>query len=124
MNIKLATAREVHAIAVDLTEVHGDFWPALLFGGGRILHCDEGMVSRDEDGKPIGLASIAPCGESGSGDPEIVGVYVIPEERRKGVGLSLLRAAVGRCRERGLAEPSMVAACAAGKALIGKYTKG
>lgn len=124
MNIELVIASEVHAIAVDLPEIHRDFWPALLFGGDRILHCDEGMVAK-ENGRPIGLASIAPKGESGTGDPEIVGVYVIPSERRKGVGLALLKAAVGRCRERGLAEPSMVAACAAGKALIGKYyTKG
>ncbi len=72
----------------------------LLLSGDRIACCDEGVVAEQET-KLIGVATIAPKGEEMSGQPTIVGLYVIPEHRGKGVGTQILKRAVDRCIERG-----------------------
>jgi len=72
----------------------------MLFGGDRISCCDEGVIA-EQGSKLVGLATIAPEGEQMSGQPTIVGWYVIPEYRRKGIGSQILKRAVERCIERG-----------------------
>ncbi len=73
---------------------------AMLFGGDRFSCCDEFVAVLV--GKEIAaIASIAPKGEQGTGTPTIVGLYTVPEFRRKGHGETAFRAAVERCRERG-----------------------
>jgi GNAT superfamily N-acetyltransferase len=74
----------------------------ILFVGDRFHCCDEG-VGVFAEGELVGIATIAPEGEQGSGEPTIVGLYVVPEYRRRGIGTELMRAAVERCRERGFA---------------------
>jgi len=71
-----------------------------LFGGDRISCVDE-AVAVMVDGQIVGLATIAPNGESGSGKPTIVGAYVLPAFRGKGFGRQLLEFAIRRCLERG-----------------------
>jgi GNAT superfamily N-acetyltransferase len=72
----------------------------ILFVGDRFSCCDEGMGAF-ADGKLVGIATIAPMGEMGEGTPTIVGIYVLPEHRGRGIGAGLMRATVERCRERG-----------------------
>lgn len=81
-------------------------WPpspliAILFGGDRWSCVDEAVVA-EEDGRMIGLASIAPEGEMNSGQPTIVGVYVEPAARGRGIGRQVFLAAIDRCIEREL----------------------
>ena len=73
---------------------------ALLLGGDRISCCDEGVIAEQES-KLIGVATIAPEGEEMSGQPTVVGLYVVPEHRGKGIGAQILQKAVARCIERG-----------------------
>lgn len=78
----------------------------LLFGGDRLACCDEATVAYSK-GEIVAIATIAPRGEELSvGKPAIVGVYVVPEQRRKGLGSEVLVSAIRRCVERGL--PSSV----------------
>jgi len=74
---------------------------AILFAGDR-LSCIDEAVGLEADGEVVGVATIAPRGEQMSGKPTIVAIYVRPKFRRKGLGRTLLMAAIDRCRERGL----------------------
>lgn len=52
------------------------------------------IVARDESGQPIGLLSLVPNGEGVVGqDADVLGVYVLPEHRRRGVASALYDAA-------------------------------
>lgn len=73
---------------------------ATLFGGDRYSCCDD-YVTVEENGEPVGIATIAPEGEQMSGTPTIVGVYVKQEFRGRGLGKELLFRAIERCLERG-----------------------
>lgn len=101
-----------------------DFMVSFLLKGDRIRGCDEGVIMTQQD-KPIGVATIAPYGEEADvslinfrkrlekegvkdlnklqteGEPTIVGLYVVPEERKKGYGRKILIRAVERCIKRG-----------------------
>jgi len=72
----------------------------LLLSGDRLFCCDEGVIAEQES-KLIGVATIAPKGEGMSGQPTIVGLYVVPEYRGRGIGSRILQRAVERCIERG-----------------------
>ena len=73
----------------------------ILFGGDRLRCCDEAVLARDSDGQIVGLATLAPDGELGEG-PTVVGLYVSPEHRRRGIGTRVIIRAVERMQERGL----------------------
>lgn len=72
----------------------------LLLAGDRMSCCDEGVIM-EEKGNLIGVATIAPKGEEESGQPTIVGLYVVPEHRSRGYGGQILQKAIERCLERG-----------------------
>lgn len=72
----------------------------ILLGGDRIACCDEGVIMQEGDSL-VGVATIAPYGEENSGQPTIVGLYVVPEYRSKGYGKQILQKAIERCLERG-----------------------
>ena len=72
----------------------------LLLTGDRISCCDEGVIA-EQEAKLVGVATIAPEGEEMSGQPTIVGLFVVPEHRGKGLGAQILKKAVERCIERG-----------------------
>jgi len=74
---------------------------ALLFGGDRALHVDESVVAENGFEDVVGLATIAPKGESGHDVPTIVGLWVHPSFRGRGHGRNILQDAISRCRERG-----------------------
>jgi GNAT superfamily N-acetyltransferase len=82
---------------------HADFTivKIMLFGGDRLGVCDEGVAVKDDAGKILGVASIAPNGECDLGVPTIVGLYTVPEARRAKVGYTVFEAAVKRCIARG-----------------------
>lgn len=85
----------------------------LLFAGDRMWCCDEAL-GLEVDGEIVGVATIAPKGEDGCGQSEIVAVYVREEYRRRGYAIALLRSALVRCEERGLAFPIGVDVLSAG----------
>lgn len=97
-------------------------WAVSLFGGDRMNCCDEAVFA-EIDGTVVGVATIAPLGESRDGVPEIVGVYVIPRFRRQGIGLGLMVVATKRCIARGLGKPTAVPASSSGKLLFEKWEK-
>jgi len=74
---------------------------AMLFGGDRWEAADEVIVARDDEGKILGLVSLSMRGEMDSGEPTIIGLYVLPAQRRQGIGTSLFARAVERLVERG-----------------------
>lgn len=74
---------------------------AILFGGERLMVTSWGVVA-SEGATPIGLATVADEGEMMSGIPTIIGVMVLPEWRRQGIGLALLRAVVEEAGKRNL----------------------
>ncbi len=97
--VRIASVREVGRWAMSLPPSPTI---GMLLAGDRLSCCDEAAVWEEEDGKIIGAATIAPKGEQMSGEPTIVGIYVVPGRRREGIGRKLLIAAIERCRERGL----------------------
>ncbi len=75
------------------------FVACLILGGDRIACCDEAVIE-EREGEVVGAASIAPHGEERSGQPTIVGVFVLKAYRGQGIGASLLASAINRCVER------------------------
>ena len=75
----------------------------MILGGDRLSCCDE-AVAVEVDGVIVGVATIAPQGEMNSGEPTIVGNYVLRKHRSKGLGTKLMAAAVERCRARGFSK--------------------
>ena len=71
----------------------------MLFGGDRWHVCDEVVVAT-ENGRTVGCCSLSEKGEDGRG-PGIVGIWVSPEMRRRGVGMAIFMAAINRARKRG-----------------------
>lgn len=67
----------------------------ILFGGDRLSCCDEAYVCRSLSGEILGAVTISRNGQMGEG-PEIVGLYVLPEYRRRGYGDLLLKLALLR----------------------------
>lgn len=78
---------------------------ALLFSGDRWSHVTHVAIARDEAGTLIGFASLAMHGEDGESTPEIVGVWVHPEHRRKNIGTHLLIRCVNEAQALGVREP-------------------
>lgn len=78
---------------------HGNLVRGLLFAGDRLSVCDEAIALK-KGTKVIGLATIAPKGER-TGEPTIVGLYIQPQERRKGFGTLVLERTIKRGEERG-----------------------
>ena len=72
-------------------------------GGDRATCCDEAVTVR-VDNVLVGIATIAPKGESGDSSPEIVGIFVALEFRRHGFGEQLFIRVLGRMRERGFTQ--------------------
>lgn len=63
---------------------------AILFSGDRWGCINYGIVAYDDDHNPVGLATIALNGEFGSdGTQTLVGLWVDPKWRNKGVGREL-----------------------------------
>ena|SRR3990170_4207326 len=73
----------------------------ILLAGDRLDCCDE-AVGRVVEEEIVSVATIAPQGEYGAGEPAIVALYTAPEHRRKGYGRDTFRAAIARSKERGL----------------------
>lgn len=71
---------------------------ALLLGGQRWACCTHAALATI-GGNPVGIATISPRGESNTGEPTVVGMYVLREHRREGIGAKLLAAAVRWLRD-------------------------
>lgn len=73
----------------------------IFLGGDRIACCDEAVTIRTEAGDLVGMATISSQGEDYSGNPEIVGAYILPKYRGQGYSKELLEKTIERCIERG-----------------------
>lgn len=72
---------------------------ALLFGGDRWA-CVEVCALALRDQQAVGLATLAPTDEVGAGGPQIIGVWVRPDQRRQGLGTALLVALAAEAQRR------------------------
>lgn len=93
---------------VSIGELHRHLQPfmprmalVILMAGDRLSCCDEAVIALEGDDF-LGAATIAPEGEQFSGEPTLVGLWVVPEHRGRGIGQALLEAAVRRMVTRGL----------------------
>jgi len=73
----------------------------IFLGGDRIACCDEAVVMRTETGDLIGMATVSSQGEDYSGNPEIVGLYILSRYRGLGYAKKILEKTIERCIERG-----------------------
>lgn len=98
MQVTIATKDELRKALRD--------WPitpmsAILFGGERFMWTTWGAMAKTGN-LVIGLATVADEGEMGSGKPTLIGVMVLPDYRRRGIGTQLVRAVVDEARTRKL----------------------
>lgn len=101
---KIVSKQEVHGWLEEnnLFQSRSGAKIAMLLGGDRLSCCDEAVGIYDKTGeKMVGVATIAPEGEMRSGEPTIVGEFILPEFRDQGYGKELLVKTIKRCQERG-----------------------
>jgi len=120
MRTEVIGGDDVVRIANDIIVATEDALAIIVIGGERSVVCDEAIVFADD--ALIGMATIAQKGESGSGEPTIVGVYVRPADRKRGYGTLLLEAAVRRCRERGFERVRIDTLTKGGKKIVRKLS--
>lgn len=75
---------------------------AVLFGGSR-LSCVDEVFAAYENGAFAGAVTLSPVGEMNARKPSIIGLLVLKEWRRKGIGTKLMESAITRMKKRGLA---------------------
>jgi GNAT superfamily N-acetyltransferase len=66
---------------------------AILFGGSRLTCVDEVLAAYEND-TFAGAVTLSPVGEMNARKPSIVGLLVLKEWRRKGIGIKLMESAV------------------------------
>lgn len=74
----------------------------ILFGGSRLSCVDEVLAAYEKE-TFVGTVTLSPVGEMNTGKPSIIGLLVLKEWRRKGIGTKLMESAITRMNERGLA---------------------
>lgn len=93
-------------------------WVMLLEGDRwRPVECCAVAFSEEENGDPVGIATLAPTNELGNGGPCIIGVWVVPYLRRSGIALRLIAMLARESVARYGSAPSMTAVSPAGRAL-------
>lgn len=70
------------------------------------------------DERVVGMATIAPCDEMGKGDPEVIGVWVHPSARKRGIGIGLVKKASEEVQKRYEVLPVLEAYSQAGYGLV------
>ncbi len=83
-------ADETSQAALSLVEQEAMASWVILFGGDRWHSVQVVAIALDEQGQPVGLASLAPTDEMGEGGPQIIGVWVRPSHRRRGIATRLV----------------------------------
>ena len=64
----------------------------VLFSGDRWAPVEVVAVAADDDGRDVGLATLAPRDEAGVQRPTIIGLWVAQAARRRGIATALLGA--------------------------------
>lgn len=118
--MKYAGTSAVGRVSDDLIRGAGEqmAYAIVTIGGERVTVCDEAIVAYSDTGESVGIATISPEGEDQRGRPEVVGVFVLPEYQRTGIGKELLLRALHRCAKRDFAVVRMTAVTKRGKRLI------
>jgi GNAT superfamily N-acetyltransferase len=83
------TKTEAREALVLLSHLDLKHW-ITLFAGERLQHVAWFAVEYDDSDQLMGLASLANQGENGRAGPEIIGIWVHPAHRCKGIGLRLV----------------------------------
>lgn len=86
----------------------------LLFGGDRWRPVEFVAVAQTATGFPVGLASLSPTDEMGEGGPQIIGVWVTPFYRKRGIGTRLVLVLAAESRRRYDVLPTCVCVTQAG----------
>ena len=102
MKTKIQKKEEVSAWMHNLHRTRSGVAMVTLFGGDRWSCVTEVVTVENEDGEIIGIATIAAKGEQMSGQPTLIGLYVLPPFRSSGAGFALLEAAVDQMLATGL----------------------
>jgi RimJ/RimL family protein N-acetyltransferase len=90
--IRVCAPTDTVALQVlDLVEQEAQTTWIILFGGDRWQYVQLVAVALDGEGQPVGLASLAPTDEMGEGGPQIIGVWVRPSYRRRGIATRLVQ---------------------------------
>lgn len=73
----------------------------ILFGGSRLTCVDEVLAAYEKE-TFVGTVTLSPVGEMNARKPSIIGLLVLKEWRRKGIGTKLMESAITRMKKRGL----------------------
>lgn len=101
MEIRISPKSEVASWVHSLQLTKPSTSIALLLSGDR-WSCVGDVVLATEESEILGIATIAPQGEMGDGNPTIVAIYILPDNRASGVGYLLLEATVDYMVSKGL----------------------
>lgn len=85
----------LHALQDGAWGIGGRAAAAILFGGDRwwvVEHAAVALVPDPVGPRVVGLATLAPTDEIGAGGPHVIGVFVSPSFRRRGIGAALIAA--------------------------------
>jgi GNAT superfamily N-acetyltransferase len=92
----------------------------LLFEGERWYHIERVAIAHNGDENVIvGIASLEEPHEYNNNTPDIIGVWTVPERRRQGIGVQLVKALAEESMSRYGKAPKIVSATRAGHALVG-----
>lgn len=100
-------------------------WGPLLFGGDRITNVNYFVLCM-EGADVMGIASISPIRDGGSRDreedyiPEIIGLWVKPSHRNKGIGSKILVRAIEYVNKTYGIMPLMIPVTPEGEAVVKK----
>jgi len=92
---------------------------AILFESERWFCIERVAIALLPDNSPVGIATLSPHGELGDIDeaPQIVGVWVHPDQRGQSIGTALLAALADESQRLYNKAPKLFAATRAGNAL-------
>ena len=116
--VEVSCSADQARAAVDTVAAVAPETSAILFGGDRWTDCDLVAVAILPDGTPVGLATLALRGHHVNNEPEIVGVWVVPERRRQGIGQALVLHLIQTSLNQTGQTPLMVAVTEDGDALV------
>jgi GNAT superfamily N-acetyltransferase len=102
--------------ALSLVEEIAQLSWVILFGGDRWSPVEVVAVAMEEE-QPVGMATLAPHDEMGTGGPHIIGVWVCPPMRSQGIGGRLVASLAEESQRRYGQAPTLVTVTNVGKML-------
>lgn len=102
--------REVQEFKESLCTMAPISW-VICFESDRWRYVEYVILAKSKaDGRSVGMATLAPCNEDGRDGPEIIGVWVHPSVRTKGIGMGLVKEAIAQAKSV-YTQPVSIEAC-------------